>query len=378
MSSRKKQIKVLFILGTRPEVIKLAPVIQCAQSVWEVNILSSQQHIDLIADFHGFHFIRPAIELTRLDMKRDLTELLAETVKGIAEFCKRDRPDLVVVQGDTTTALAGALAGFQLQIPVAHVEAGLRTADRNDPFPEEMNRRLISQLSTYHFCPTFRNKMNLMEEGIEKNVYVVGNTIYDAITLVEEKLPEVSLPEGMEGKKIILVTCHRRENLGPRLDRIVAAIKTLLEKHDDIAVIAPLHPNPAVRESFKPLESNERAFLLEPFVYPTMLAWIKASYLLLTDSGGLVEEAPFFSVPTLILRETTERGEAVECGVAKLVGTQTDHIVEEASQLLIHQNAHQSMAQGYLPFAGRRKDSSKWSGTFASEDIVSILTKQLA
>jgi len=355
-------LKALFILGTRPEVIKLAPVIEEAKKRLEKTIvLSTRQHTDLIAGFMGFD-IQPEVELEILDKERTPVDILGMTSRGIQEYITQNRPDVVIVQGDTSTALGGALAAFHTQVPCAHIEAGLRSHNAQDPFPEEMNRKLIGQLAQFHFAPSNLAKQNLLAEGIKDNIHVVGNPVYEAIKMVESNILDQELP--IHIKHIILVTCHRRENWGTKLLNIVKALNSLLVARKDIAFIIPQHPNPVVRSAFKTMDGKNRVFLLEPLAYTTMLGWIKRCSLLMTDSGGLVEEAPWFGKYSVILRETTERQEVIGDS-AVLVGTSTDQIVKETLVVLDIIDKH-GLWQPKLPYY--RGNTSK--------NIIDVLEKE--
>jgi UDP-N-acetylglucosamine 2-epimerase (non-hydrolysing) len=351
-------LSCLFAFGTRPEAIKLAPLIKRLQeekSKFRVQICITAQHrqlLDMVLETFG---IKPDFDLAIMREGQTLFDINVRILRGLEKLFRGKRPDLIFVQGDTTTAFVSALAAFYCQIPVAHIEAGLRTADKYAPFPEEMNRRLISQLTDYHFAPTPKAKENLLSEGIPKNrILVTGNTVIDALHLALRMNPDVRVPvlERVNPKnRIILVTCHRRESFGKPFIRICSALAKLAERNRDIEIIYPVHPNPNIRiPAHKVLGNKERVHLIPPMDYLPFVHLLKHSYLILTDSGGIQEEAPGLGKPVLVLREKTERPEAIEAGTARLVGTNEKKIVEETENLLHSEKEYQKMARVKNPF----------------------------
>lgn len=345
---------VSIVLGTRPEAIKLAPVIQAFQAAADVHtrVVLTGQHREMVAQVMELFGLTADRDLALMAPKQTLTHVTCAALQGLKQEFEQHRPDLVLVQGDTTTAFASALAAFYEQIPVGHVEAGLRTDNLLDPFPEEANRRLISQLALLHFAPTAVSARNLAASGVVGETITTGNTVIDALLLMAEKAPPFELP-GLDfvRQRVILATVHRRENWGGRLLDIGRGFLALLERFPDTALLLPLHRNPTVREPLQALLGDHpRVFLTEPLDYDRLVAAMRGATLLLTDSGGLQEEAPALGKPVLVLRRTTERPEAVEAGTAKLIGTDADDILREASLLLENPAAYEAMARAHNPF----------------------------
>ncbi len=345
---------VSIVLGTRPEAIKLAPVIQAFQAAadFRTRVVLTGQHREMVAQVMELFDLTADRDLALMAPKQTLTHVTCAALQGLEEDFAQHRPDLVLVQGDTTTAFASALAAFYAQIPVGHVEAGLRTDNLLDPFPEEANRRLISQLAQLHFAPTAVSARNLAASGVVGETITTGNTVIDALLLMAEKAPPFALP-GLElgRQRLILATVHRRENWGGRLLEIGRGFLALLERFPDTVLVLPLHRNPTVREPLQALLGDHpRAFLTEPLDYDRLVAAMRAATLLLTDSGGLQEEAPALGKPVLVLRRTTERPEAVEAGTARLIGTDAADILREASLLLENPEAYGAMARAHNPF----------------------------
>ncbi len=339
-----KKAKTFFILGTRPEVVKLAPVISSLsqEKEFEVKIINTGQHRDMAGSFLCLFGLSPHYNLDVMTAKQSLFYLTSQIIKGLEEIFSKDKPDLVIVQGDTTSAFCGALSAFYSQINCAHVEAGLRTGEKYSPFPEEMNRVLITRLADLHFAPTPRSRENLLREGIEEEkIYITGNTIVDTLFQVLEKdLPfqnEILLQEiGKENNlKIVTVTAHRRENWETGIEEVAQALQILGEKFPEIKIFFPLHPNPVVRDKIIPhLCAIPQVFLLEPLNYFDFVKLLSQSSLLITDSGGVQEEASALGIPVLITRDFTERPEVVEAGIGHLVGCNREKIVSLATQLL--------------------------------------------
>jgi len=345
---------ICITLGTRPEAIKLAPVIRAFQESeqFQTHVILTGQHKEMVAQVMELFALKADENLDIMQTRQTLTDITCRSLRGLETVFERIKPDLIIVQGDTTTAFAAALAAFYQQIPIAHVEAGLRTNDIYNPYPEEANRRLISQLTTLHFAPTTLAVENLQKSGVTGNIHHTGNTVIDALLNVAAKKPVCDIL-GLDWHKYrtILATVHRRENWGEPLENIAQSFLQILDQFPDTALLLPLHKNPTVREPLQELlGKHPRIFLTEPLDYAELVGAIEQSYLILTDSGGLQEEAPSLGKPVLVLRDTTERPEAVTAGTAKLVGTQTESIVTAASELLRDSTAYMKMANAINPF----------------------------
>jgi UDP-N-acetylglucosamine 2-epimerase (non-hydrolysing) len=343
-------MRFLCVVGTRPEAIKLAPVILELSRHADVTTLCSGQHTELARAPLEWFGIKPDDEIV-VDAKA--TTLASRTGAMLAPMegmIETHRPDVVVAQGDTTTVLVAAMTAFYAGVAFAHVEAGLRTGDLQAPFPEEFNRIAADRLARWHFCPTRRAVANLRAEGIDPSRLVLtGNTGIDALRLTLERT--ASVPSSDRTRRQILLTAHRRENQGSRMEAICGAVVALVKEFDDIAFTIPVHPSPAVRETFERLRfAHERVRLLPPMGYQPLVAEMAHSHLILTDSGGIQEEAPFLKKPVLVLRDVTERPEAVELGVARLVGTDTAAIVSAVRELLTNETAYAKMAAGGSPY----------------------------
>lgn len=341
--------KIMFVLGTRPEVSKLAPVIFEARKEpkLETIIVSTGQHREMLDQMLRIFDISPDIDLGIMEEKQSLSNVTVRIIERIEPVILSYKPDMVVVQGDTSSAFLASLVSFYNKIPIAHVEAGLRSFNIYNPFPEEANRRFISVVSSLNLAPTKRAKENLLREGIkEESIIVTGNTIVDAVYWIAKDVSEISTD-----KKLILVTAHRRENWGKPMEELAFAIKELVMEFSDVTFIVPLHKNPIVREIFNKILSNiERVELLEPLDYPSLIRMMRSAYLILTDSGGIQEEAPTFGKPVLVLRETTERPEGIERGVAKLVGMYKDSIIDNVKKLLTDRALYDSMSKAGNPY----------------------------
>jgi UDP-N-acetylglucosamine 2-epimerase (non-hydrolysing) len=360
-------IRVCIILGTRPEAIKLAPVIRAFRQSpkFETQVVLTGQHREMVEQVMQLFELTADRDLAIMQHKQTLTDITCRSLRGLETLFQEIQPQLVLVQGDTTTAFAAAIAAFYQQIPVGHVEAGLRTDDLFNPYPEEANRRLISQITQLHFAPTTLSVENLQRSGVMGTVHNTGNTVIDALLTVAANEPACPVPNlDWQQYRVILSTVHRRENWGEPLQDIATGFLQILDKFPDTALLLPLHRNPTVREPLKAmLGDHPRAFLTEPLDYSELVGAIQRSYLLLTDSGGLQEEAPSLGKPVLVLRETTERPEAVNAGTAKLVGTNSDHILKNAAELLSDPAAYSQMANAVNPFGDGH----------ASERIVAIV-----
>jgi UDP-N-acetylglucosamine 2-epimerase (non-hydrolysing) len=347
-------IRICIILGTRPEAIKLAPVIQqCRkQTDFETQVVLTGQHQEMVAQVMQLFDLQADHDLAIMQHGQTLTDITDRTLRGLERFFQEKQPQIVLVQGDTTTAFAAALAAFYQKIPVGHVEAGLRTNDLYNPYPEEANRRLISQITQLHFAPTQLSVQHLERSGVVGKIHLTGNTVIDALLTVADRQPACEIP-GLDWQnyRVILATVHRRENWGEPLQDIAQGFLQTLEKFPDTALLLPLHRNPTVREPLQAILGNHpRVFLTEPLDYAQLVGAIQRSCLLLTDSGGLQEEAPSLGKPVLVLRETTERPEAIDAGTAKLIGTAADRILEEAADLLSDPEAYRIMANAVNPF----------------------------
>lgn len=345
---------VCFTLGTRPEAIKLAPVIEVFQQSpnFQTQVVLTGQHREMVAQVMEIFGLTADRDLDIMQQGQTLTDITQRSLQGLEQLFQELKPQLVIVQGDTTTAFAAALAAFYQQIPVGHVEAGLRTDNLFDPYPEEANRRLISQITQLHFAPTDLSISNLKKSGVTGEVHLTGNTVIDALLTVANRQPDCSIP-GLDWSKYrtILATVHRRENWGLPLQDIAQGFLQVLEQFPDTALLLPLHRNPTVRAPLQQiLGGHPRVFLTEPLDYPQLVGAIQRCYLLLSDSGGLQEEAPSLGKPVLVLRETTERPEAIAGGTAKLVGTDSQKIAQAAAELLENPAAYQHMANAINPF----------------------------
>jgi UDP-N-acetylglucosamine 2-epimerase (non-hydrolysing) len=345
---------VSIVLGTRPEAIKLAPVILAFQQAqdFRTRVVLTGQHREMVSQVMELFALTADCDLALMAPQQTLTHITCAALEGLQREFAEHPPDLVLVQGDTTTAFASALAAFYAQIPVGHVEAGLRTDNILDPFPEEANRRLISQLAQLHFAPTEQAAANCRASGVVGRIFTTGNTVIDALLQMAERAPAYRL-DGLDwqGQRVILATVHRRENWGERLREIGQGFLALLERFPDTALLLPLHRNPTVREPLQELlGTHPRAFLTEPLDYDELVAAMRGCTLVLSDSGGLQEEAPALGKPVLVLRRTTERPEAIQAGTAKLIGTASSDILAEASALLSDAAAYEAMARAHNPF----------------------------
>lgn len=373
-----EKLKVLTILGTRPEAIKLAPVIKKLERHPQVHskVCVTAQHRELLDPFLRLFEIEPDWDLNLMQPDQTPSQVAARVLERLPLILEREQPDWVLLQGDTTTACAAALAAFYNGVKVAHVEAGLRSHAKEEPFPEELNRRVISQLAELHFAPTAQAKENLLREGIPpERVHVTGNTVIDALYLIL-KSPSSSgsslSPEGLEllprsGAKLILVTLHRRESFGEGLEGICLALRQLIEHNSDIELVWPVHPNPHVqRPVHRLLGGLKRVHLIEPLGYPAFIRLMERAYLILTDSGGIQEEAPALGKPVLVLRNKTERPEVLKTGAAKLVGTSPPAIIRETERLLRDQEEYRKMAAAENPYGDGH----------AAERIAAVLLSQ--
>jgi UDP-N-acetylglucosamine 2-epimerase (non-hydrolysing) len=348
--------KVMVVFGTRPEAIKMAPVIKELQKVKDIEtrVVVTAQHREMLDQVLHLFSIVPDYDLDLMKDQQDLFSITTGVLTGLKEIMEQEKPDLVLVHGDTTTTFAAALAAFYYKIPVGHVEAGLRTRNKYSPYPEEMNRSLTGRLTELHFAPTDLSRENLLNESIASfKIWVTGNTVIDA--LMETVQPDYKFGEELKDinlkNRILLVTTHRRENWGDRMRDIYQALIQLVEEFDDVEVVFPVHMNPTVKDiALEMLEGRERFHLLEPMEYEQFANLMNASYIVLTDSGGMQEEAPSLGKPVLVLRDTTERPEAIQAGTVKLVGTIREHIYEAARLLLSDRQEYDKMAHAINPY----------------------------
>lgn len=365
---------VMLVFGTRPEAIKMAPLVKKFQkysSDFKTVVCVTGQHREMLDQVLKIFDIKPDYDLNIMKQGQDLYDITARVLLGMRDVLNEVKPDVVLVHGDTTTSMAASLAAFYQQIAVGHVEAGLRTYDIYSPWPEEMNRQITSRIATYNFSPTPLSEKNLKEEKVHGNIYVTGNTVIDALHMVVEKLKNdvtlAAMQEQMlakagydvarlaDGKKLVLITGHRRENFGEGFINMVTAIKNLTEKYPNVDFVYPMHLNPNVRKPIhevfgENLSDLGNMFFIEPLQYLEFIYLMEKSTIVLTDSGGIQEEAPGLGKPVLVMRDTTERPEALESGTVRLVGTNHDLIVEEVSTLLDNQSVYDKMSRAVNPY----------------------------
>ena len=365
--------KVMLVFGTRPEAIKMCPLVKEFQKDtknFETIVCVTGQHREMLDQVLTIFDVKPDYDLNIMKQGQDLTDVTARVLTGLRDVFKDCRPDVVLVHGDTTTSTAGALAAFYAQIPVGHVEAGLRTHNIYSPWPEEMNRQITGRIATYNFSPTPLSEKNLLEEKVHGKIVVTGNTVIDALHMVVEKLKnDIALAKEQEeilakagydvmrlkdGKKLVLITGHRRENFGEGFIRMVTAMKDLSEKYPDVDFVYPMHLNPNVRKPIHDMFGEDLTrpnfFFIEPLQYLEFVYLMEKSTIVLTDSGGIQEEAPGLGKPVLVMRDTTERPEALESGTVHLVGTDYDKIINEVSTLLEDDTAYEKMSKAVNPY----------------------------
>ena len=367
-----KRVKVMTIFGTRPEAIKMAPLVAELRSrpALQAVCCVTAQHRQMLDSVLEIFRLAPDYDLNIMEARQTLSTITTTCLLGMEGVLEQARPDLVLVHGDTSTTFAGALAAFYRQIPVGHVEAGLRTYDKYSPFPEEMNRKLVGDIADLHFCPTARNRENLAREDIGEGVFITGNTVIDALktTVVKDYHFSTELLNHLDyaARKILLVTCHRRENYGAPMAHIMTALRRIVQAFPDVELVYPVHLSPVVREAADQyLSGHDRIHLIDPLDVEEMHNLMARAYLVLTDSGGLQEEAPALGRPVLVLRRETERPEAVEAGTVRLAGTQEEQVFRMASELLTDEAAYHAMAHAVNPygdgFACRRiADAVEW------------------
>ena len=367
--------KVLVVFGTRPEAIKMAPLINKIKAVedLEIRVCVTAQHREMLDTVLELFDIAPDFDLNLMRKQQNITYITVEVLKQLGEILRRERPDLVLVHGDTTTTMAAALASFYEQIPVGHVEAGLRSGNIYSPYPEEMNRRITGNIASLHFAPTAGNRDNLLKSGVrEEQIFVTGNTVIDALYLAVKDNYHFSNPLlneiDYDNKKVILMTAHRRENWGAPMRNIFLAVQSILTSNLDVELLFPVHMNPAVKDLANEIFMHTpNAHIITPLDYEPFVNLMARSYLVLTDSGGIQEEAPALGKPVLVLRTETERPEAVEAGTVKVVGINKDEVMRFTQELLENKVAYDSMAKAVNPYGDGR----------ASERIVSYIEKWL-
>jgi UDP-N-acetylglucosamine 2-epimerase (non-hydrolysing) len=355
--------KILVVFGTRPEAIKMAPVVKALQrrpEQFETQVCVTAQHRDMLDQVLDIFGIKPDFDLDLMRDGQDLEDITVRVMQGMKDILRREKPDMVLVHGDTTTSFTTSLTCFYEKIPVGHVEAGLRTGTLDAPWPEEMNRRVTGILAYLHFAPTQEARDNLLRSGVEsKNIFITGNTVIDALmetvdSIRSNKQLEKSLhdrfPFLCEDRKMILITAHRRESFGEKFEQICLALKKIALR-DDVDLVYPVHLNPNVQEPVRRILGNvPNVYLMEPVDYLGFIYLLDKSYLVITDSGGIQEEAPSLGKPVLVLRDATERPEAVDAGTVKLVGSAKETIVREANHLLDSKESYERMAQAINPF----------------------------
>jgi len=360
--------RVLLVFGTRPEAIKMAPLVlefQKYSKDIEAKVCVTAQHREMLDQVLEIFDIKPDYDLNIMKPGQDLYDVTSRILLGMKEVLSSYKPDVVLVHGDTTTTLATALSAFYQKIPVGHVEAGLRTGDIYSPWPEEANRKLTGTLTTYHFAPTQTSQANLLAEGIDTdNIYVTGNTVIDALLWVLDKINNTDSLKNKLSQKVlaqftafesknrfVLITGHRRENFGQGFLDMCTGIKTLAQTHKDVNFVYPVHLNPNVQKPVLELLSGiENVYLIDPLDYEPFVYLMSKSYVILTDSGGIQEEAPSLGKPVLVMRDTTERPEAVDAGTVKLIGTNTENIINEVTKLLNDKSEYERMSKSHNPY----------------------------
>jgi UDP-N-acetylglucosamine 2-epimerase (non-hydrolysing) len=370
-------INIAITIGTRPEAIKIVPIIKLLESkytdLFNYKLISTGQHDSMLRQVLDFFQIKPDYELNLMTEDQKLSELTANCLLSMERILKTENPSLLLTQGDTTTTFATAISAFYNRIPIGHIEAGLRTYDKYQPFPEESNRRLVDALSDFCFTPTEGNKENLLHENIpEDKIFVTGNTVIDTLFLIKEQYKDKLNTQfesfGLTSKKIILVTAHRRENFGENIKNICEALLKIARVFTEYTIVYPVHENPNIKNVVTSmLEGKSNILLLPPLSYIEFVSILANSYLILTDSGGIQEEAPFFGKPVLVMREKTERMEGINSGVSKLVGTQIEKIFSNVEELVRNKKAYGRMANAINPYGDGK----------ASQKILEILKQKL-
>ena len=348
------KIKIMTIFGTRPEAIKMAPLIKAIENDerFESIVTVTAQHRQMLDQVMDIFDLKADYDLNIMKDGQTLTDITSRVIKELDSVLVEAKPDIILVHGDTTTTFAASIAGFYHQIKIGHVEAGLRTWNKYSPFPEEMNRQLTDTLADIYFAPTVMSKSNLLKEGRpEESIFITGNTVIDAMEYTIKQNYSNELLDNLAGKRIILVTMHRRENLGQPMTNVFKAINRLVEKFEDVHIVFPMHKNPKVRKNAEEtISDSEQVHLIEPLDVIDFQNFSNNSYMILSDSGGVQEEAPSLGVPVLVLRDTTERPEGIEAGTLKLVGTEEDKVFEEATLLLSDKEEYEKMSQASNPY----------------------------
>lgn len=368
MRQRDAKLKVLAVCGTRPDAVKMAPVvIELKRHPDEVDLVLAVtgQHREMLEQVMRAFDLHPDFDLNIMTARQTLAQITTRALEGLEAVIRETQPDLVLAQGDTTTTFMASLAAFYNKTPFGHVEAGLRTDNKYDPFPEEMNRRLTGAMCDIHFAPTELARGNLLREGVKPyDIFVTGNTVIDALLSIaskEHEFDDERIASAAASGRMILLTAHRRENWGEPMRGICQAVKEIVSRNPDVSMVFPVHKNPVVRDTvFPELHGVDRVILTEPPEYVPFVHLIKASYLVLTDSGGVQEEAPSLGKPVLVLRKTTERPEGVDAGSAKLVGTDPDVILREAEVLLRNKAAYNAMAEVKSPYGDGHAAERIW------------------
>jgi len=368
-------MKVLTVFGTRPEAIKMAPIVKTMEQYEEIEnvVCVTAQHRQMLDQVLDLFDIKPDYDLNIFKPGQTLTEITTRALKGLEDVIIETKPDLLLVQGDTTTVFAGALAAFYQKVKIGHVEAGLRSGNLYSPYPEEANRKLTGIMTDFHFAPTERNRQNLLREGYpDEKIFITGNTVIDALfhVIKEDYVFEEELLNNIDfkNKKVILMTAHRRENIGEPMENIFNAVLRAVEKYEEVEVVFPIHLNPKVRNiAYKVFDNNPRIHLIEPLDYEPFTNLMAKSHLVVTDSGGLQEEAPSLGKPVLVVREETERPEGIIAGTAKLVGTKEENIYRELELLLSDHNEYTKMANAVNPYGDGK----------ASQNIINIILQNL-
>ena len=362
--------KILFVFGTRPEAIKMVPIIRELEKypdMFNPLVVVSGQHREMLDQVLGLFKIKPDYDLMIMEDNQSIPQVVSRSLLGLEEIVPREKPDFMFVQGDTSTTFAASLASYYYRIPLGHIEAGLRTGDKYRPFPEEMNRKLTSAMADIHFAPTLASMENLLNEGVDKSsVFLTGNTVIDTLHMTLKKRydsKKIGLNLRSKNKKMILVTTHRRENFGAPLRNICDAVKNIAKAHSEISsIVLPVHKNPIVSDIInETLSDMANIQLIEPLDYEPFVHLMKQAHIVLTDSGGIQEEAPSLGKPVLVLREVTERPEAVEAGTVKIVGTDKEKIIQETEKLLYNKDAYEKMAKAVNPY-GDGKAASRVVG----------------
>ena len=370
-----KKIKVMTVFGTRPEGIKMAPIIKVMEKEEKIEniVCITAQHREMLDQVLNLFDIEPDYDLNIFKPGQSLTEITIRGLKGLEEVIQKVKPDLLLVQGDTTTVFSGALAAFYQKVKIGHVEAGLRSGNLYSPYPEEANRKLTGIMTDFHFAPTEESRKNLLREGYpEEKIFITGNTVIDALKYAIKEDYSFQLPLlnklDYENNKVILLTSHRRENIGKPMENIFNAINDIVEKHQDVEVVFPIHLNPKVREiAYGVFKDNPKVHIIEPLDYEPFTNLMSKVHIVVTDSGGLQEEAPSLGKPVLVIREETERPEGIEAGTAKLVGTNYENVFKEIDILLSNSEEYKKMANAVNPYGDGK----------AAERIVDVIINSL-